>query len=347
MAIINRQNNLHRTPKIAIFLVAMVLFLTAANAQNEGQYTHFMFNRLSYNPAYAGSSGNISLTALYRNQWLGLNLQAPTGVSQAGSKPVDMLFSFDMPVSWLHGGIGLNFNSEKVGYHDNLNMALDYAFRIFWGPGNLAAAFEVDLYNYKFSTEYLRGPDDLDGDPSSTSSSSGDPLVDGRATSDFLIDFSTGLYYQVPGLWYVSLSAKNLLGSKSEAFNFSNVRTFYLMAGYEYHFPYNPSITLKPSMLVKTAAFSVFQADFACLVDYENVFWGGLGYRWGDSFNILAGVNFLKYLKVGIAYDLTTSKMGFGNGRSVGSVELFLNGSFQINVPKRPPTVSRNTIHLY
>lgn len=325
----------------------MMLFLTAANAQNEGQYTHFMFNRLSYNPAYAGSSGNISLTALYRYQWIGLNLQPPTGVDQSGSTPQDILFSFDMPVSWLHGGIGLNFNSDKVGYHDNLNMALDYAFRIFWGPGNLAAAIEVDLFNYKFSTEYLRGPDDYDGNPSSTSSATSDPLVDGRATSDFLIDFSTGLYYQVPGVWYVSLSAKNLLGSKSETFNFSNVRTFYLMAGYEYRFPYNPSITLKPSMLVKSAEFSVFQADFACLVDYENVFWGGLGYRWGDSFNVLFGVNFLKYIKFGLAYDLTTSKMGFGNGRSVGSAEVFLNGSFQIVVPKRPPTVSRNTIHLY
>ena len=335
-----------KAPKITLFLVVTMLFLSAANAQNEGQYTHFMFNRLSYNPAYAGSSGNISLTALYRNQWLGLNLQAPTGVSEAGSTPVDMLFSFDMPVSWLHGGIGLNFNSEKVGYHDNLNIGLDYAFRIFWGPGNLAAALEVDLYNYKFDVGSLVGPDDLDGDPTSAAATTSDPLVDGRATSDFLVDFSTGLYYQVPGLWYVSLSAKNLLGSKSEAFNFNNVRTFYLMAGYEYRFPYNPSLTLKPSMLLKSAAFSVFQADFACLVDYENIFWGGLGYRWGDSFNVLVGVNFLKYLRVGVAYDLTTSQMGFGNGRSIGSVEIFLNGSFQVDIPKRPPTVSGNTLHL-
>ena len=207
-----------------------MLFLSAANAQNEGQYTHFMFNRLSYNPAYAGSSGNISLTALYRNQWLGLNLQAPTGVEEAGSTPVNILFSFDMPVKWLHGGIGLNINSEKVGYHDNLNIDLDYAFRIFWGPGNLAAAFEVDLYNYKFDVGSLVGSSDLSGDPTAGASSTSDPLVNGRATSDFLVDFSTGLYYQVPGLWYVSLSAKNLLGSKSEAFNFQNVRTFYLMA---------------------------------------------------------------------------------------------------------------------
>ena len=336
---------MHRAPKITLFLVVMMLFLSAANAQNEGQYTHFMFNRLSYNPAYAGSSGNISLTALYRNQWIGFNLQAPTGVEEAGSTPKDILFSFDMPVKWLHGGIGLNLNSEKVGYHDNLNIALDYAFRIFWGPGNLAAAFEVDLYNYKFDVGSLVGSSDLDGNPSAKTTT-GDPLVNGRATSDFLIDFSTGLYYQVPGLWYVSLSAKNLLGSKSEAFNFQNVRTFYLMAGYEYRFPYNPSFTLKPSMLVKTAAFSVYQADFACLVDYENIFWGGLGYRVQDAIYVLAGVQWKK-VRVGASYDFTISRIGsFKPGRSMGSLELYLRFCFKVVVPQKPPTAYGNTIYL-
>ena len=337
---------MRNTPKIALFLAIVALFLSVVNAQNEGQYTHFMYNRLSYNPAYAGSSGDISLTALYRNQWLGLTLQAPTPGGEAGSTPQNIMFSFDMPVSWLHGGVGFVLNSMQVGYWENLDIDLDYAFRIFWGPGNLSAAIEVDLNNLKFNTGELHGSDDLPSDPYGSVSGSSDPLIDGRATSDFLFDLSTGLYYQMPGKWYVSLSAKNLLGAHSEAFNYTNNRVFYLMGGYEYHFPYNPSFTLKPSTLVKTANFSVFQLDVACLLDYENIFWAGLSYRWADAVNILVGVNFLKYLQVGAAYDLTTSRMGFGNGRSVGSVELYLNGSFQIHVPKKPPTVSGNTIML-
>lgn len=326
------------------FLVFALLFLATAQAQNEGQYTHFMFNRLSYNPAFAGSSGNISATLLYRNQWMGLTLQAPTPGGEAGSTPTNILFSFDMPVSWLHGGIGVNFTSEKYGFHTNNTIAIDYAFRIFWGPGTLAAAVEADLQSYNFETGSLIGYNGLNGDPAAGANGN-DPAISDN-TSDFLVDVSTGVYYQVPSLYYVGLSVKNLLASHSSNLNLTNNRTVYLMGGYEYSFPYNPSFKLKPSALIKTANFSVFQADVACLLDYENTVWGGLSYRFGDAVNFLAGVHFMQMLRIGVAYDLTTSKLGFGNGRSFGSLELFVNGYFQINVKKKPPTVSGNTIYL-
>lgn len=328
------------------FLVFVLLFSATTQAQNEGQYTHFMFNRLSYDPAFAGSSGNISATLLYRNQWMGLTLQPSTPGGEAGSTPTNILFSFDMPVSWLHGGIGLTFTSDKYGFHNNNTVAVDYAFRIFWGPGTLAAGVEADLQSYSFETSSLVGSSGLSGQPGGGTSGN-DPLISsGDNNSDFLVDVSTGLYYQVPSLYYVGLSVKNLLGSHSETLNLTNNRTVYMMGGYEYSFPYNPSFKLKPSALLKTANFSVFQLDVACLLDYENTFWGGLSYRIGDAINFMAGVHFLQMFRVGVAYDLTTSKLGFGNGRSFGSVEIFANGYFQINVHKKPPTVSGNTLYL-
>ena len=321
----------------------MMLFSTIATAQNEGQYTHFMYNRLSYNPAYAGSSGAISFTLLYNNQWMGLTLQAPIEGLNPGTTPTNYLFSFDLPVSFLHGGIGLLFNSQSIGYHNKTTINLDYAFRIYWGPGNLSAAVEANLYNFTFNTENLRGAEDLTGIPGSGGGGTTDPSISGQEISEFMVDVSTGLYYQVPGVWYASLSVKNLLGSKSEALGYQNARTLYLMGGYEYAFPYNPSFKLKPSVLVKAADFSVMQGEAALILDYENAFWGGMGYRIRDAFTFLAGVNW-NWLRVGIAYDLTTSKLGFAKtGRSFGSLELFLNGSFRVSVPKRPPTVSRNT----
>ena len=329
----------------------MVLFLSVATAQNEGQYTHFMFNQLSYNPAYTGSSGALSFSLLYNNQWMGLDLQAPTATVQAGVTPTNILASFDMPVTWLHGGIGLTFNSEQIGYHNNTTINLDYAFRIYWGRGNLAAGVEMNLYNFSFDTKNLVGISDLTGDPVNPVGQAGDPVVNGQMVSEFMVDVSTGLYYQVPSEYYVGLSVKNLLASHSDQLAFSNARTLYLIGGYEYTFPYNPAFKLKPSLMAKTANFSTVQAEAALLLDYENFFWAGLGYRLADAFTFLAGVNWnfanLNWLRVGVAYDLTTSTLGgFKSGRSFGSLEIFVNGTFRIIVPKDPPTVSRTTRFL-
>lgn len=329
----------------------MVLFLSVATAQNEGQYTHFMFNQLSYNPAYTGSSGALSFSLLYNNQWMGLDLQAPTATVQAGVTPTNILASFDMPVTWLHGGLGLTFNSEQIGYHNNTTINLDYAFRIYWGRGNLAAGVEMNLYNFSFDTKNLVGISDLTGDPVNPIGQAGDPVVNGQMVSEFMVDVSTGLYYQVPSEYYVGLSVKNLLASHSDQLAFSNARTLYLIGGYEYTFPYNPAFKLKPSLMAKTANFSTVQAEAALLLDYENFFWAGLGYRLADAFTFLAGVNWnfanLNWLRVGVAYDLTTSTLGgFKSGRSFGSLEIFVNGTFRIIVPKDPPTVSRTTRFL-
>lgn len=340
---LNKQKTGYWTRRIASFLMLLAVISPVVNAQNEGQYTHFMYNRLSYNPAYAGSSGAISFTLLYNNQWMGLRLDAPTPGVDPGTTPTNYLFSFDMPVNFLHGGLGLTLNSESIGYHNNTTINLDYAFRIYWGDGNLSAAIEANLYNFAFNTSDLYGTEHFTGDPRNPISGTTDPMISGQELSEFMFDLSTGLYYQVPGVYYIGLSAKNLLASKSEKLGWQNARTFYLMGGYEYTFPFNPSFKLKPSALVKSADFAIFQAEAAVLLDYENAFWGGVGYRVLDAFTFMAGVNW-KYFRVGVAYDLTTSKLGtFKSGRSFGSIEVFLNFSFRIDVPKRNPTVSRNT----
>ena len=336
-----------KSVKFVAIWVALWGFSASVMAQTEGQYTHFMFNRLSYNPAYAGSMGNLSISALYNNQWMGLKLQAPVPELQAGVTPTNILATFDMPVKFLHGGIGLSFNSTQVGYHKDMYMGLDYAFRIFWGPGSLSAGVEVNLDNYTYAKSNLRGSDDLSGLVGSSSGSSSDPLVGGGDVSEFLFDVSTGIYYQVPNQYYVGLAVKNLLASSSSTLNYGNVRTFYLIGGYDFTIPYNPSFKLKPSVLIKSNSGRLFQAEAACLLDYEDFLWGGLGYRLTEAFTFLAGVNIHwsdSWLRIGLAYDLTSNKLGaFKPGRSIGSLELFANFSFQIITPKKPPTVSRTT----
>ncbi|MCQ2294452.1 MAG: type IX secretion system membrane protein PorP/SprF [Bacteroidales bacterium] len=315
-------------------LLVIALGFSCATMAQEPQFSQYMFNRMSFNPGYAGSSGSICATLMYRNQWMGLKLDNPTNGSDAGSTPTDILFSFDMPVKFLHGGLGFTFVKDEIGYHDNIYVNLDYAFRMFWGDGNLSAGAELGLLNSSFDPSALHGND------------ANDPAIPTTAASEMLIDASVGLYYQVPGKYYVGLAAKNLLGAHSEALAYRNVRTIYAMGGYEYTPAGAPSVRIKPSALLRTAAFSYFQADLSCLIDYRNAFWGGLGYRVTDAIYLLAGVHWKK-LRIGASYDITTSSLGtFKPGRSFGSAELYLKYCFKVVIPQKAPTSYGNSIYL-
>ena len=318
--------------KLSLFVIALV-FSCVAMAQ-EPQFSQYMFNRMSYNPGYAGSSGSICAALMYRNQWLGLRLDAPNANAKAGSTPQDVLFTFDMPVKFLHGGLGLNVVKDMIGYHDNISASLDYAFRMFWGEGNLSAGAEVSLMSSKLDKASI-----IAEDPN-------DPVLAGLGESATLIDAGVGIYYQVPGKYYVGVSVKNLLGAHSDEIMFTNARTAYAMGGFEYVPSSAPSVRIKPSALLKTANLSYFQADLTCLIDYRNAFWGGLGYRVQDAVYALAGIHWKK-LQVGVSYDFTTSRLGaYKFGRSMGSIELYMKFCFKVVVPRKPNTSYGNTIML-
>jgi type IX secretion system PorP/SprF family membrane protein len=282
---------------------------------------------------------------MYRGQWLGIRLDAPTPGAEAGSLPTDYLFSFDSPVKILHGGLGLTLFADKIGYNSTVSGALDYAFRIYWGPGNLSAGIEGNFYSITRQGGLL-GPDDLPGNPTTIPTSSSDPNINNKEISDFLIDASIGVYYQVPGTYYFGVAMKNIFGAHSDELNFQTSRIMNLLGGYEFVIPSNPSFRLKPSVLIRTADFSVFQFDASCLLEYQNLFWGGVSYRFQDAVSLLAGVNWNK-MKIGIAYDLTTSKLGvFKTGFSFGSLEAYLRYCFRIIIPPKLPSVYQNTRYL-
>ena len=336
-----------RIRKILSFSLMILGFSCVGFAQQESQFSQYMLNRLSYNPGYAGSTGSICASLMYRNQCLGVKPDSPAPGIAAGSTPVDYLFSFDTPLKFLHGGIGLYAQMDQIGYRSTLSAAVDYAFRIYWGPGNLAAGIEASIADQSLDYSNLVGSTDLSGNYNDPVSSSSDPFLNGdKDSKDMLFDLSTGLYYQVPGAYYVGVSVKNLLASKSDVLHWANARNLYVMGGFEYVLPSNPSFKLKPSMLIKCADFSTLQVEASCLLDYQNLLWGGVSYRFQDAFVFMGGLNWKK-LRVGLSYDLTASRLGvYKQGLSAGSLELYLRYCFKIIIPPKPPTVYRNTLYL-
>jgi type IX secretion system PorP/SprF family membrane protein len=318
--------------KIFTFLLILFVANNFVFAQQEAQFSQYMFNTMAINPGYAGSNGAICLNTFARQQWAGF--KDPDGSSTA---PQTFLFSIDAPIKFLHGGLGAVISSDKAGFEKNTNFRLAYAYRLNLGTGFLGIGVEAAFLDKKIDFSKFRTGDeeDLNG--------AKDPvLVSGKANgSDFFTDFAFGIYYNVPGKFYVGISALNLseptgfawkpltgTGAGGNAVQLK--RTYFATGGYEYIFPSNPSFEFNPSFLIKTDFVSA-QYDIAALLKYDNKFWGGLSYRVQDAVTLLIGLNWSNF-KFGYSYDITTSKLG-GSGKSNGSHELFLIYCFKITIP--------------
>ena len=322
----------------------MVLACFNLQAQQEPQFTQYMFNRLSYNPGYAGSNGAICATAFYRNQWMGLKLTDPSGQSSDASSGETMNVSIDLPVKFLHGGLGATVISDKIGYWNNIYAQLDYAFRFQLPKGNLAIGIGGQMFNGSLDMDKLQ-PGDAWGDDDE-SKPTNDPLLIGKSgkTDDMLFDLGFGLYYQIPGRVYLGAAVSKLLQTKSDKLNWDNRRFYYVLAGYEWTIPDYPSWRIIPSALLKTdfASSDAYQLDVSTLIEYEHRLWAGASYRIDDAVMIMTGISF-KDFKVGLSYDIPTSRL---STQASGSLEVFARYCFKIESSPNAPTIYRNTIKM-
>jgi type IX secretion system PorP/SprF family membrane protein len=301
--------------KRALFLILLLLPFAWVNAQQEAGFVHNMFNGIYYNPGYAGSIGGISAIGIVRQQWVGLKDNEGNKVA-----PNTYTLSIHSPINFLHGGVGLNVYSDKLGFQNEIGVKLMYAFRMDVGMGNLGIGVQLDFLNSTMDFVKLREgaahPDD--------------PLLQGGKDSDMVLDFGLGLQYLVPDKFSFGLSSTRILESESSTLYYQYKRHYFLSAAYDWAFPNNPSFVLEPSLLVKSDAVKT-QFDLAALLKYNNKVWGGVSYstlRVMDPFSVLLGLS-IKDLMIGYAYTIPTSAIG-----SSGSHEVMIGYSFKIDMDK-------------
>jgi type IX secretion system PorP/SprF family membrane protein len=144
-------------------------------------------------------------------------------------------------------------------------------------------------------------------------------------------DMDFGLFYTKGG-FYGGLSASHLLSptlALSEKQSTQLRRHYFAVSGYKFE-AFSPSLEVVPSILVKSDGSS-FQFSINTNVIYNKKFWGGVTYRAGDSVIAMLGLELVNGLKLGYAYDVTTSEMG---KVSNGTHELMLNYCFELSVPQ-------------
>jgi len=297
--------------KLLYITTILLLGIFEASAQQESQYTQYMYNTMTFNPGYTGSREVVSAMGLYRTQWVGLD-----------GAPKTMNFSIQSPLGYHGNGIGLNIVSDQIGPTKNTGAMVSYAYTIATNYDN----------NLKVSFGISGGFDNFEVDYTKLSIENPDIYMTGKE-SQFSPNVGAGVYVHTYN-WYVGVSVPKLLKTNfyddTAASVYSTKSHFYGIAGYV--FDINPYLRFKPAVLVKMVSGAPLAVDLSGNFLINEKFTLGAAYRLNSSFSGLAGFQVNDAIQIGYAYDRETSNLSKYNS---GSHEIFLRFDFFNNLNKR------------
>lgn len=285
-----------------ILFYLTVAFMTGFSpllAQQQIMFTQYMFNQLAINPAYAGSHGTLSVTALARMQWTGID-----------GAPSTQTLSAHSPLTIRRLSAGLLLLHDKIGVTDQTGFFNSYAYRIpFRNGGLLSFGLQggVTFYNAKYSEVSTTDPTFANGD-----------------IKEMQPNFGAGVFYNTKE-FYVGISAPQLLRTTFDRHNPNSdsklIQHYFLSAGYV--FTLDHQLKLKPGILVKAVPGAPVQLDLNMNLLMKEVFWVGLSWRSFESFDASLQFQVSPKLQFGYSYDFsTTTELSRING---GSHEIMVN----------------------
>ncbi len=285
-----------------IITIALLVFIGYSSvAQQNPQYTQYMYNMSVINPAYAGSKETLSTGILYRKQWVEIE-DAPTTGTFFGNMPVGK-----------NVGAGLSIISDKIGPVNETNVYADISYKLDLG-GEHKLSFGVKT---GFTVQKVGLFDDI----YSTLPDINDPAFSENSNNTFF-NIGTGVFYHTDK-YYLSLSVPNFIKSKHLDFNGidygSEVSHYFISGGYV--FDLSQSFKLKPFFLVKSAFDAPTSVDASLNMLYNEKIELGVTYRLEDSFGALVNFSITPELRIGYAYDYIVSDL---NVQTPASHELIL-----------------------
>lgn len=288
-----------------------LFFFTEVKGQQDSQYTQYMYNTMSVNPAYAGSRGLMSMTGLYRNQWLGLD-----------GAPETQTLNVHSPLKRSKIGLGMSIINDKIGNGVNQQTQFDavvsYTIQTS-SEGKLSFGLKAggSLMNIDFTK--LNQYEDVEFTAADNIQNKFSPNV------------GAGVYYHTEN-YYLGLSAPNLL--QTEHFSDSNNSntdvssyvakeriSYYFIGGYVWDVDYRWKF--KPAILTKVVPGAPVAVDLSANFMYNDQLTAGIGYRLDAAITAMFGFQLSKTLAVGLAYDREITRLG-GTAFNSGSFEFFL-----------------------
>lgn len=302
----------------ALSIVFLTLHSVDMQGQQDAQYTQYMYNTLSINPAYAGSRGGLSILGLHRSQWVGLR-----------GAPTTQTFSLHSPVGESKRvGLGLNIVNDEIFITNETYVDGSFSYTIPTSDeGKLSFGLKAGIHlldvNYSEASAFQNG----------------DVLLSNNIDNRFSPQVGVGLFYHT-NKFYLGMSAPNLLETDhfDDSQNTNNPNAtflarerinYYLTSGYV--FDITPDFKFKPAGLAKWVAGAPLQVDLTANALLYDKLTLGLAYRWSAALSALVGFQVSDSIMVGFAYDRETTELQQYND---GSYELFLR--FEIfNNPKQ------------
>lgn len=305
-------------------LVTLLLSAAAvtASAQQQPQFTHYGFNGLYLNPAYAGIKGQGEVNLIGRYQYLNYS-----GTFDGGGSPRTGLFSVSLPILALSGGVGLAVYYDQFGQSKMTNAALSYSQHVKLGSGKLGFGIQ-GTYTYLGKGTYTAiDPDDINVP---------------RDASDSKLDAGAGIWYEAPK-FYAGLSLNNLAraeysfksaGTSGTASRYLAENHAYFTAGY--NIDATESVVVTPMVLVKAVLPGNFSSkgkiDNSKNYSYEggvrasldDKYWIGANYRHEESFSAIIGGSFAKdnAIRLSGAFDFIAFNQA---ARAFSSYEIMLS----------------------
>lgn len=278
-------------------------------AQQDAQYTQYMFNTLTVNPAYAGSRGQLSFAGLYRSQWIGLD-----------GAPETFTVNLHSPIRNSRLGYGVSLVNDNIGDGVVQETYLDAV---------LSYTIDVSL-DAKLSFGLKAGGNMLSLDFNGLRNFDQEVVQQDNIDNQFNPNFGLGIYYHTDK-FYAGISAPNILETEyfdndandANSVNFLATEriNFYIITGYV--FDLNSDLKFKPALLTKAVGGAPLQVDLSASFLYAEKFSFGAAYRLDAAVSALAGFQITDQIMVGLAYDRETTELG-GTQFNDGSFEFFL-----------------------
>nr|WP_299000665.1 type IX secretion system membrane protein PorP/SprF [uncultured Allomuricauda sp.] len=285
--------------------VAFLASMSVCFAQQEPQYTQYMYNVGSFNPAYVGTVENMDISGLYRAQWI-----------DVPGAPTTIRFGINAPLNNERMGLGLNVINDALGPSDQTFFTVSYSYQI-----NLSDDTKLSfglsgggsLLNLDFSEGTFNDPND--------------PVTTGEPLNSFYPIVGAGVFLYEDN-WYTGLSVPNFLTNGLYNDEVATVvednLQFTLIGGYV--FDISDRTKFKPALLVNYLEGAPVTVNLSANFQFLDAFTIGGAYRFDNAVSGLAGFQVSNGIFLGYAYDYNTNGLGEFSGGSHEAIMKFYLG---------------------